>query len=81
MDIFLIVLIAFKLVCLFFCWKAMSMARKEKNVGDVSSSTNTHDLLAVQGRMNELSKQNQILLEAIEEMKHTKLKHDSNQSS
>jgi septal ring factor EnvC (AmiA/AmiB activator) len=72
MNIFLILLIAFKLVCLFFCWKAMSMAKKKnQNKSHTNLGENTEDIKIAQDKITELMKQNQKLSDAIEEMKES----------
>lgn len=70
MNTFLIVLIAFKLICLFFCWKAMSMAKKEKQKNTKLVEKND-DIQIAQNKLTELMEQNQKLSKAIEELKES----------
>ncbi|WP_227935950.1 hypothetical protein [Alkalihalobacillus deserti] len=82
MNTFLIVLIAFKLVCLFFCWKAMSMAKKEKQKKSYTNQVEkTDDIKIAQNKITELMEQNQKLSKVIEEMKESSNRTQSKRTS
>ncbi|SDJ12604.1 hypothetical protein [Alteribacillus bidgolensis] len=71
MDAILIALIAFKVVCLFFCGKGIWMARKEKkNKADKGQPADTsREWKKAQHRMNQLIEENQKLSQSVQEMK------------
>ncbi|SDJ20583.1 hypothetical protein [Alteribacillus bidgolensis] len=70
MDAILIALIAFKVVCLFFCGKGIWMARKEKKnkVGKSQLADTSQEWQATQHRMNQLIEENQKLSQTVQEM-------------
>ncbi|MCL7747290.1 hypothetical protein [Halalkalibacter alkaliphilus] len=77
MNIFLIVFIAIKIVCLFFCWKAVKMTKqstpnrtqKNKNENVINSS---EDWQRAHKQMSKLMEENKKLTASLEELKKSK---------
>jgi len=77
LNTFLLVFIAIKIVCLFFCWKAVKMAKqstpngtqKNKNENLINSS---EDWQQAQKQMSKLMEENKKLTASLEELKKSK---------
>ncbi len=62
MENVLLVVILLKAVCLFFCWKAVIMAKRQ-------GSHETDELPELEKKMKDLIKQNKVLTEKLNEIR------------
>jgi hypothetical protein len=78
MNTLLLVLIGAKAICLFICWKGISMANKQNKKGNEHATKDTNhaalqgsqeELHSLQQRMNNLMEQNEKVRKEISTMK------------
>ncbi|MDQ0256360.1 hypothetical protein J2S74_003780 [Evansella vedderi] len=65
----LLAIIALKGICLFFCWKAISVSKKNKQGSHKNNSLSEEEVEIINERMNKAIEQNQLLQRELQALK------------